>query len=167
MRLLSILILLFNSSLVFAEQATFEQTPYKEPKVIFEFYFDDPNKINAALYWLRSYINPLTEEPYNYAPELMDIKVIIHGTEIVTLAKKNYQKYKTVVERMKYYQQLGVEFRVCGLAAKDFGYKRKDFQSFVKIVPSGIIELGHWQQQGYAIIKPEILDKKFSIEEIR
>jgi intracellular sulfur oxidation DsrE/DsrF family protein len=167
MRLLSILILFFNSSLVFAEQATFEQTPYKEPKVIFEFYFDDPNKMNVALYWLRSYINPLTEEPYGYAPEFMDIKVIIHGTEIVTLAKKNYQKYKTIVERMKYYQQLGVEFRVCGLAAKDFGYQRKDFQSFVKIVPSGIIELGHWQQQGYAIIKPQILDKKFSIEEIR
>ncbi|MDH5370408.1 MAG: hypothetical protein OEW99_10310, partial [Gammaproteobacteria bacterium] len=80
MRLLSILILLFNSSLIVAEQATFEQTPYKEPKVIFEFYFDDPNKINSALYWIRSYINPLTVEPYNYAPEFMDIKVIIHGT---------------------------------------------------------------------------------------
>ncbi|MDH5369629.1 MAG: DsrE family protein, partial [Gammaproteobacteria bacterium] len=129
--------------------------------------FDDPNKINSALYWIRSYINPLTVEPYNYAPEFMDIKVIIHGTEIVTLAKKNYQKYKTVVERMQYYQQLGVEFRVCGLAAKDFGYQRKDFQNFVKIVPSAIIELGHWQQLGYAIIKPEILEKKYSIEEIR
>ena len=167
MRLLSIFLLFYSSSLFSAEQASFEQTPYKEPKVIFEFYYDDPNKINSALYWLRSYINPLTEAPYNYAPEFMDIKVIIHGTEIVTLAKKNYETYKTVVERIKYYQQLGVDFRVCALAAKDFGYQRKDFHSFVKIVPSAIIELGHWQQEGYAIIKPQILDKKFSIEEIR
>lgn len=167
MRLLYIFILLFSSSLLAAEKASFVQTPYKEPKVMFEFYFDEPNKIHSALFWLRSYINPLTEEPYNYAPEFMDIKVIIHGTEIVTLAKKNYQKYKTVVERMKYYQQLGVEFRICALAAKDFGYQAKDFQDFVKIVPSAIIELGHWQQQGYAIIKPEILEKKYSIEEIR
>jgi len=167
MRTFFIIIFLFSTSVVLAEQATFVQTPYKEPKVVFEFYFDNPNKINSALYWLRSYINPLTEEPYNYAPEFMDIKVIIHGTEIVTLAKKNYEKYQTVVQRMEYYSMLGVEFRVCALAAKDFGYTKKDFQSFVKIVPSAIIELGHWQQEGYAIIKPEIMDKKFSIEEIR
>ena len=167
MRLFYLIIFLSSSSLVLAEQATFVQTPYKEPKVIFEFYFDEPQKINSALYWLRSYINPLTEEPYNYAPEFMDIKVIIHGTEIVTLAKKNYEKYKTIVERIKYYEQLGVEFRVCAIAASDFGYKISDFQSFVKVVPSAIIELGHWQQEGYAIIKPEILEKKFSIEEIQ
>lgn len=168
MRLLSSLLLFCLSLFVLAEdKANYVQTPYKEPKVVFEFYFDNPEKINSALYWLRSYINPLIEEPYNYAPEFMDIKVIIHGTEIVTLAKKNYKKYKTAVERMKYYQQLGVEFRVCALAAKDFDYTAKDFQSFVKIVPSAIIEIGHWQQEGYAIIKPQIMDKKFSIEELR
>ncbi|MDH5600789.1 MAG: DsrE family protein, partial [Gammaproteobacteria bacterium] len=158
---------LFSSSLTSAEEATFVQTPYKEPKVMFEFYFDEPNKINSALYWIRSFINPLTENPYNMAPEFMDIKVIIHGTEIVTLAKKNYIKYKTIVERMKYYSQLGVEFRVCALAATDFGYTIDDFQSFVKVVPSAITEIGHWQQEGYAIIKPEILEKKFSVEELR
>lgn len=176
MRLFTFLILFLTPFTIYAEstepgepveEASFVQTPYKEPKVAFEFYFDNPNKINSALYWIRSYINPLTEEPYNYAPEFMDIKVIIHGTEIVTLAKKNYAKYKDVVERMKYYSLLGVEFRVCALAAKDFGYETKDFQSFVKVVPSAIIEIGHWQQQGYAIIKPEIMDKKFSVEEIR
>jgi hypothetical protein len=170
MRLFFILFYILSSSFAFAEtseHATLEQTPYKEPKVVFEFYFDNPNKINSALYWLRSYINPLTEEPYNYAPEFMDIKVVIHGTEIVTLAKKNFKKYKTAVERMEYYSMLGVEFRVCALAAHDYGYKTKDFQPFVKIVPSAIIEIGHWQQEGYAIIKPQIMDKKLSIEEIR
>jgi intracellular sulfur oxidation DsrE/DsrF family protein len=167
MRFFFLFIFLFSSSTISAEQATFVQTPYKEPKVMFEFYFDQPNKINSALYWLRSYINPLTEDPYNMAPEFMDIKVVIHGTEIVTLAKSNYQKYKTIVERMKYYSQLGVEFRVCAIAASDFGYTISDFQSFVKVVPSAITEIGHWQQEGYAIIKPEILDKKFSTEELR
>ncbi|HFD31527.1 MAG TPA: hypothetical protein ENJ28_02275 [Gammaproteobacteria bacterium] len=167
MRLILFFIGVIYSSLVLSEEARFEQTPYQEPKVLFEFYFDDPNKVGPALYWLRSYINPLTEEPYNYAPEFMDIKVIIHGTEIVTLAKKNYAKYKTAVDRMKYYSMLGVDFRVCGLAAKDFGYEMKDFQSFVKVIPSAIIEIGHWQQQGYAIIQPQIMEKKFSIDEIR
>jgi len=166
-QLYSVLFLFFFSHISFADKAELIQTPYQEPRVAFEFYFDEPAKINSALYWIRSYINPLTESPYNYSPEFMDIKVIIHGTEIVTLAKKNYVKYKTAVDRMKYYSMLGVEFRVCALAAKDFGYDTKDFQDFVKIVPSAITEIGHWQQQGYALIKPAIMDKKFSIEEIR
>ena len=107
--------------------ARYVQTPYGEQKVVFDFYFDEPAKINTALYWLRSYINPLMEDPYNQAPEMMNIVVVIHGTEIVTLAKKNYAKYKNAVERMRYYSSLGVKFRVCGLAAKDFNYELKDF----------------------------------------
>ncbi|UCE90677.1 MAG: DsrE family protein [Pseudomonadota bacterium] len=147
--------------------AKIESTPYTAQKVVFDFYFDDPAKINSALYWIRSLMNPLTEEPYGYAPEFLDIKVVIHGTEIVTLAKKNYAKYKDAVERMRYYASLGVEFRVCGLAAADFGYARKDFQDFVQIVPSAIPELAHWQLQGHALIAPNIMDKKFSVDEIR
>ena len=29
------------------------QTPYTEPKVVYDFYFDSPEKINNALYWIR------------------------------------------------------------------------------------------------------------------
>ena len=36
-----------------------------------------------------------------------------------------------------------------------------------EVVPSAITELAHWQQQGYALITPNIMDKKVSIEEIR
>ncbi|WP_456374157.1 DsrE family protein [Thiolapillus sp.] len=97
-------------------------TPYAEPKVVFDFYFDDPRHISSALYWVRSYMNPLMEAPYDMAPEFMDIVVVIHGTEIVTLAKANQQKYAEAVGRMKYYASLGVKFRVCGLAAADYGY---------------------------------------------
>lgn len=143
-------------------------TPYAdEQKVLFEFFLDEPAKINSALYWLRSYMNTLTEEPYGLAPEFMNIIVLIHGTEIVTLAKKNYTKYKTAVDRMRYYQQLGVEFRVCGDAADDYGYSARDFHDFVKIVPSAIVELAHWQTQGYAIIRPLVFEKKYSLDEIR
>lgn len=143
------------------------QTPYSEQKVLFDFYFDDPEKINTALYWIRSLMNPLMDAPYEMAPEFMDIKVLIHGTEIVTLAKKNYSKYKDAVDRMRYYESLGVEFRVCGLAAADYGYRLSDFQDFVRLAPSAMTELAHWQLQGYALITPKIMEKKLSIEEIR
>ncbi len=150
------------------DSAQYIDTPYSdEQKVLFDFFLDEPQKIHSALYWLRSYMNTLTASPYDLAPEFMNIIVLIHGTEIVTLAKHNYDKYKSAVERMRYYEQLGVEFRVCGDAADDYGYTATDFHSFVKIVPSAIVELAHWQNQNYAIIRPLVFEKKFSIEEIR
>lgn len=149
------------------DSAQFVQTPYEEQKVVFDFYFDEPSKIATALYWLRSLINPMTEEPYNLAPDFHDIKVVIHGTEIVTVAKHNYQKYKDIVERMRYYAEFGVEFKVCALAAKDFEYQLEDFHEFIDVVPSAITELAHWQLKGYALITPQVPEKKYSIDEIR
>jgi intracellular sulfur oxidation DsrE/DsrF family protein len=143
------------------------QTPYAPAKAVFEFYLDDPQKIGSALYWIRSLMNPLQEAPYNYSPEDLSIVVVIHGNEIVTLAKKNEARYQEAVDRMRYYASLGVAFKVCGQAAEDFGYSVDDFQDFVDVVPNGIAELAHWQQQGYALIVPKILEKTFDIDSIR
>jgi len=148
-------------------EVEFVQTPYTEQKVVFDFYFDDPQKAGPALYWVRALLNPLMDDPYGYAPEFMDIKVIIHGTELVTVAKHNYKKYRDIVERMRYYSELGVEFRVCAMAAADYGYRLQDFQDFIRVIPSAITELAHWQLQGFALITPHVMDKKYSIEEIR
>jgi len=142
-------------------------TPYAPAKVIFEFYLDDPQKIGSALYWVRSLMNPLLEAPYNYSPEDLSIVVLIHGTEIVTVAKKNEAKYQEAVDRMRYYADLGVTFKVCGQAAEDFGYAVKDFQDFIEVVPNAMTELAHWQQKGYALIVPRVMDKKIDIESIR
>lgn len=49
--------------------ATIVKTPYKPAKVVFDFYLDDPQKIGSALYWIRSLMNPLLDEPYGYSPE--------------------------------------------------------------------------------------------------
>ena len=142
-------------------------TPYQPAKVIFEFYLDDPQKIGSALYWVRSLMNPLLEVPYGYAPEELNIVVVIHGTEIVTVATRNEAKYQEAIDRMRYYASLGVSFKVCGQAAEDFGYSVKDFQDFVEVVPNAMTELAHWQMQGYALIMPHIMDKKIDIDNIR
>ncbi|OZB35799.1 MAG: hypothetical protein B7X44_08550 [Halothiobacillus sp. 15-55-196] len=107
------------------------------------------------------------DSPYNEAPEMMNIVVVIHGTEIVTLAKKNYQKYKVAVDRMNYYHQLGVQFHICGLALHDFDYTPKDMQDFVKIVPSAFADLAGLQQEGYALITPRIFAKQLNTQDIR
>jgi len=168
-RITAITILTFFSlaSVAADDTASVVMTPYTEPNVVYDFYFDEPAKINNALYWIRSLMNPLMDEPYNMAPEFMSIKVVIHGTEIVSVARKNYEKYKNAVERMRYYASLGVEFKVCGLAAHDYGYMVEDFQEFIEVVPSAINELAHWQLEGYALITPIVMEKKYTIEEIR
>ena len=165
--LISIISLMSPVAIQAEDSAQFVQTPYEEQKVVFDFYFDEPSKVATALYWLRSLINPMTEEPYNIAPDFHDIKVVIHGTEIVTVVKHNYQKYKNIVERMRYYAEFGVEFKVCALAAKDFEYQLEDFHEFIDVVPSAITEIAHWQLKGYALIAPKVPEKKYSIEEIR
>ncbi len=142
-------------------------TPYAPAKVMFEFYLDHPQKIGSALFWVRSLMNPLQAAPYNYSPEDLSIVVVIHGTEIVTVATKNEAQYQEAVDRMRYYAGLGVSFKVCGQAAEDFGYALDDFQDFIEVVPNAMTELAHWQQQGYALIIPQIKSKTVDIESIR
>lgn len=142
-------------------------TPYEEQKAVFEFYFDHPDKIAGGLYWMLGMFHTLNEEPYGIAPDFLDVKVVIHGTEVVTLAKHNYEKYKEVVERMRYYTEFGVEFKVCAISASEYGYKPEDFQDFVQIVPNAVTELVHWQSKGYGLIIPRVPEKHNSIEELQ
>jgi len=167
--LLVILLISGFSAPSMAAPAKFITTPYSnEQKVVFDFFLDDPNKINSALYWLKALIDPLLATPYNTSPDDIKIKVVIHGTELVTLAKHNYQKYRDAVERMRYYHDLGVvEYKVCDYAARDYGYTLEDFQDFVQVVPSAIAELAHWQNHGYVLITPQIQEKIYTIDEIR
>lgn len=162
--LIAVLFVISNGAVA---EARIVHPPYDEPKALFEFYLDDPAKLASALYWVRSYMNPIMAEPYNMAPEFMNVVIVIHGTEIVALARHNYEKYRQEVERLRYYAELGVKIRVCSLAATDFGYTTRDFHDFVELAPSAMTEIVYWQQQGYGLIKPEILEKKFSVDEIR
>lgn len=159
------LTLLLALSPIVHGEARFVQTPYAPPRVVLDIYLDDPAKMASALYWLRGIVLPLSVAPYDYDPET--IKVVLHGTELVTVAKKNEAKYKEVVERMRYYADKGVAFKVCMLAMEDYGYALKDLQDFVQAVPSAMTELIHWQNQGYALLIPQVMDKKFNIEDIR
>jgi intracellular sulfur oxidation DsrE/DsrF family protein len=144
------------------------QTPYKAPmKVVFEFYLDDPATIANALFWLRSVFNTAQAAPYDFAPDDVQAVMVLHGTEIATTVKRNEARYRESVDRMRYYAQMGVKFKVCGQAAHDFGYTPEDFQDFIEIVPNAMTELVYWQQQGHALIIPRILIKREATENLR
>ena len=68
---------------------------------------------------------------------------------------------------MRCYADLGGRFMACGLAAEDDDYSVNDFYEFIEVVPSAITELAHWQQQGYSLITPTVLEKKHAIQDIR
>jgi len=156
-----------SASPVAHAQAKRVQTPYQQPKAVFDFYLDHPDRIGAALFWLRSFMNPLTDAPYSLLPEDMSVVVVIHGTELVTLARKNEARYADAVQRMRYYASQGVRFRVCGLALSDFGYRVDELQGFVEVAPSAMTELVHWQNQGHGLITPVVTEKKVATEDIR
>ncbi len=152
------------------ERAKFVQTPYEKPfKVVVEFYFDEPEKIRPALEWVSNIIHVLSREPYEFIPGGdIDIVVVIHGTEITTLVKKNRERYRDIWERIEGMEMYGVKFKVCKMAAElIYGYKPEDFPPFVELVPSAITEILHWQHKGYALLIPRIFERKKSIEEIR
>ncbi len=170
MKIALALVLMFMSMTLAKDGAKFVQTPYQAPfKAVVEFYFDEPEKIRPALEWVSNIIYVLSREPYNFIPgEDIDIVVVVHGTEIVTLAKKNRKKYRDVWDRIEGMEMYGVKFKVCSMAAEQiYHYKPEDFPPFVELVPSAITELLHWQHKGYALLIPRILERKRSIEEIR
>ena len=168
MRWILLVVAIFHGAALAQEGETVTYTPYEEDqKIVFEFYFDHPAKINTALYWIKAVFTTLGSEPYGFAPDFFDIKVVIHGMEIAALAKKNYYLYSEAVERMRYYHEFGVEFKVCALSAHEYGYSKNDLPDFVELVPSAVTELVHWQSKGYAMIVPKVWEKKYSLEEIR
>lgn len=169
MRLLLIGLLWIGVSFAPALQAKGQlvETPYAdEQKVVLQFFFNHPSKISVGIDWLRTYLNTLMNPPYGFAPEFMDIKVIMHGTEIVALTAQHQEEYRPIQERLQYYASLGVDIRICGSYAEFLGYKPEDFPDYVKIVPSGPNELVHWQQQGYALLIPRTDDKLLSDAEL-
>jgi len=140
---------------------------YQTPKSVFEFYFDHPQKLSAALFWLQGLYKTMDAQPYDMPPDDLKTVVVMHGSEITALVKKNYEKYGDAVERMRYYSELGVEFKVCRLSAEAYGYSAADFPDFIDLVPSAVTELIHWQQQGYVLIIPRVMERTFSLDELR
>jgi len=85
----------------------------------------------------------------------MEIRVVIHGNGIglVQNAKTN-EKLQGVIANLK---AQDVAFNICAntLKGKKLNFETDLYDVFEEdIVPSGVAELSHLQQQGYTYIKP-------------
>ncbi|MCS6957513.1 MAG: DsrE family protein [Aquificaceae bacterium] len=159
MKVILSLILLF--SFLFAQpHGKFLQTPYERPfKVVYELFFDHPEKLRPALGWISNVLFVLTNPPYNFSPDDIEIVVVSHGRELPVFAMKNRSQYQDIVERLESLSMYGVKFKVCKMAAEQiYGLSDKDFYPFVELVPSAITDIIHWQLKGYALMIPQVLE---------
>ncbi len=95
-------------------------------KVVWDFNFADPKAVGVVFNNLAALLKATSD----FGPNAIDpIKVVVvsHGPEIVVFAKKNYAKYKPIVDRAASFAQQGVRFEICRNAAGAHGFKPEDF----------------------------------------
>ena len=122
----------------------------KQLKVVWDFNFEDPKAVGLVLY----NVNALLKATDDFGPfEIDPIKVVIvsHDPEVVVFAKKNYQKYKGIVDRLASLASQGIKIEVCRNAAAAQGLAPEDLHGFVTVVPAGPYALAYWQSKGYTL----------------
>ena len=123
----------------------------KQLKAVYDFYFPEPNSVPLVLSSIASLMAQTAEfGPHEFEP--LKIVVVSHGPELVVFAKRNYAKYKEVVDRAASLAQQGVKFEICRGAAASLNFVPEDFYGFTTVVPSGPYALTYWQMKGYGLI---------------
>jgi len=90
----------------------------------------------------------------DFGPHELDplkIVVVSHGPELVVFAKKNYAKYKDIVDRAASMTKQGVRIEICRNAAAAQGFAPEDLHGFVTVIPAGPYALAYWQAKGYTM----------------
>ncbi len=124
---------------------------YGKQKVVYHINYDggpEDKKYRGAMRNIQNHINAV-------GAENMDIKVVLHGNGLgLLMSAKGNDKLQTNVASLK---SQNVSFQVCNntLKGRKISYENDLFDVFEEdIVPSGVAELSHLQQQGYTYIKP-------------
>lgn len=122
----------------------------KQLKMVWDFNFVDPKAVGMVF----NNLNALLRATSEFGPRELDpLKVVIvsHGPEVVVFDKKNYGKYKEIVDRAASFAKQGVVFEICRNAAAAQGIAPEDLHGFVTVVPAGPYALAYWQAKGYAL----------------
>ncbi len=97
-----------------------------------------------------NYVNALQQAITEFGPhEIEPIKVVIvsHGPELVVFAKKNYEKYREIVDRASSLTKQGVKFEICRNAVAFLGFAPEDLHGFVSVVPPAPYALAYGNQK--------------------
>jgi intracellular sulfur oxidation DsrE/DsrF family protein len=122
----------------------------KQLKVVWDFNFVDPKAVDIVF----NSIGALMKAAAEFGPhEIEPLKIVIvsHGPEVVVFAKKNYAKYKEIVDRAASLASQGVRFEICRNSAAAQGFAPEDLHGFAEVVPAGPYALAYWQAKGYSL----------------
>lgn len=122
----------------------------KQLKTVWDFNFVDPKAVGVVLNNIGALMKATAEfGPHEIEP--LKIVVVTHGPELVVFARKNYAKYKDIVDRLASLSKQGVRFEACRNAATAEGFAPEDLYGFVTVVPAGPYALAYYQTKGYSL----------------
>ena len=128
-----------------------EESKYGKQKVVYHINYtggEDDKLYRGAMRNIQNHINAV-------GAENLEIKVVLHGNGVNLLKSAvGNQSLQSQVVDLKIQD---VSFHVCNntLVGREIDYEKDLFEVFDDmIVPSGVAELSHLQQQGYTYIKP-------------
>ncbi len=97
-----------------------------------------------------SYLNKVWEAD----PFASSIVVVVHGGAIPLFGIRDFERYRTVMERAQSLTKSGpIEFRVCRADAAMRGYLPSDIHGFAQMVPMADAEIVRLQNEGYAYMR--------------
>lgn len=124
---------------------------YQKQKVVYHINYeggDGDKRYRGALRNIQNHINAV-------GAENIDVKVVMHGNGVALLkSATTNEKLQSQVLSLK---GQNVEMHVCNntLVGRKISHEDDLFDVFEEdIVPSGVAEISHLQQQGYTYIKP-------------
>ena len=127
------------------------QDRYDTQKVVYHINYnggEDDKAYRGALRNIQNHINAV-------GADSLDIKVVLHGNGVALLnSALSNDLLQNNVTTLK---SQNVAFHICNntLKGRKISYDADLFDVFEEdIVPSGVAELSHLQQQGYTYIKP-------------
>ncbi|MBO6520489.1 MAG: DsrE family protein [Rhodospirillales bacterium] len=124
---------------------------YSKQKVVYHINYDGGDadkKYRGAMRNIQNHINAV-------GAENMEIKVVLHGNGVALL--KNAMTNQALQSDVTNLKTQNVAFNVCNntLKGRKIDPVKDLFEVFDdNIIPSGVAELSHLQQQGYTYIKP-------------
>lgn len=134
------------------DPSTFDTTPYKAQKALYDFNFANPTDALPAFGYVKNHLQAIKQ--YGQ-PRTSHIVIVAHGNELHAFSRLNRAAYPGMYEELKALKDAGVSIQVCSNAARARGYKPDEFYDVITVVPAAVIDIAKWQNEGYSYMYAE------------
>ncbi len=143
-RLLLFIALLANAG-AFAETSA---PPAPEARYLFQVTLHTPAEIEKLL--TRAEQLAATQRP---SDKRTGIALVLHGPEVELFARRNYAKYRQLVDRAARLDADGIiEVKMCQTEMRSRGIREQDVPGFIELVPYGPDEEERLKRRGYVYL---------------